>query len=55
MKFTLDWLRTHLDTDAPLDRIAETLTALGLEGTGRWLLQATAQAGEVRVNTGELQ
>jgi len=31
MKFTLDWLRTHLDTDAPLDRIAETLTALGLE------------------------
>lgn len=31
------------------------LTALGLEGTGRWLLQASAQAGEVRVNTGELQ
>ena len=31
MKFTLDWLRTHLDTDAPLDRITETLSAIGLE------------------------
>lgn len=31
MKFTLSWLKAHLDTDAPLDRIAEALTALGLE------------------------
>ncbi len=31
MKVTLDWLRTHLDTDAPLDRIIETLSAIGLE------------------------
>ncbi|MCS6855231.1 MAG: phenylalanine--tRNA ligase subunit beta, partial [Elioraea sp.] len=31
MKFTLSWLRTHLDTDASLDRIAETLSAIGLE------------------------
>ena len=31
MKFTLAWLRTHLDTDAPLDRITDTLTRIGLE------------------------
>ncbi|MEI6986553.1 MAG: phenylalanine--tRNA ligase subunit beta [Rhodospirillaceae bacterium] len=31
MKFTLSWLKDHLDTDAPLDRITDTLTALGLE------------------------
>lgn len=31
MKFTLSWLKDHLDTDAPLDQIIETLTALGLE------------------------
>ncbi len=31
MKFTLSWLRTHLDTDAPLDRITDTLSAIGLE------------------------
>jgi phenylalanyl-tRNA synthetase beta chain len=31
MKFTLSWLKTHLDTDAPLARIAETLTSIGLE------------------------
>ncbi len=31
MKFTLSWLKTHLDTDAPLERIAETLTRIGLE------------------------
>ena len=31
MKFTLSWLRQHLDTAAPLDRIAETLTMIGLE------------------------
>jgi len=31
MKFTLSWLKDHLDTDAPLDRIVETLTMIGLE------------------------
>lgn len=31
MKFTLSWLKDHLDTDADLDRIAEALTDLGLE------------------------
>ncbi|WP_170426943.1 phenylalanine--tRNA ligase subunit beta [Ruegeria arenilitoris] len=31
MKFTLSWLKDHLDTDASVDEIAETLTDLGLE------------------------
>ncbi|RVV97498.1 phenylalanine--tRNA ligase subunit beta [Mesobaculum littorinae] len=31
MKFTLSWLKEHLDTDASVDEIAETLTDLGLE------------------------
>jgi phenylalanyl-tRNA synthetase beta chain len=31
MKFTLSWLRDHLDTDAPLSRITDTLTMIGLE------------------------
>jgi len=31
MKFTLSWLRDHLDTDAPLETISHTLTMLGLE------------------------
>jgi len=31
MKFTLSWLKDHLDTDAPLATIAETLTKIGLE------------------------
>ena len=31
MKFTLSWLKRHLDTDASLDQISETLTAIGLE------------------------
>ena len=34
MKFTLGWLREHLDTDAPLERITDTLTAIGLELEG---------------------
>ena len=34
MKFTLSWLRTHLDTDAPLDAITGRLTAIGLELEG---------------------
>ncbi len=31
MKFTLSWLKDHLDTDATLDQITEALTDLGLE------------------------
>ncbi len=31
MKFTLSWLKDHLDTDASLDQIATALTDLGLE------------------------
>ena len=31
MKFTLSWLKDHLDTEAALDTIAETLTRIGLE------------------------
>ena len=34
MKFTLSWLRTHLDTDAPVAVIGETLTRIGLELEG---------------------
>lgn len=34
MKFTIDWLRQHLDTDASLDTIVETLTRIGLEVEG---------------------
>jgi phenylalanyl-tRNA synthetase beta chain len=34
MKFTLNWLRDHLETDATLDRIAETLSSIGLEVDG---------------------
>ena len=31
MKFTLSWLKDHLDTQASVDEIAEKLTAIGLE------------------------
>ena len=31
MKFTLSWLKDHLDTDASLDEIVEKLTMIGLE------------------------
>ncbi|CAG0970827.1 MAG: phenylalanine--tRNA ligase subunit beta [Rhizobiaceae bacterium] len=31
MKFTLSWLKDHLDTDASLGEIVERLTAIGLE------------------------
>ncbi|MEL6799654.1 MAG: phenylalanine--tRNA ligase subunit beta [Pseudomonadota bacterium] len=34
MKFTLSWLKTHLDTTASVGEIAETLTDLGLEVEG---------------------
>ncbi|MCI5060305.1 MAG: phenylalanine--tRNA ligase subunit beta [Alphaproteobacteria bacterium] len=34
MKFTLGWLKEHLDTDASLEEITDKLTALGLELEG---------------------
>ena len=34
MKFTLSWLKEHLDTDASLDEIRDRLTMLGLEVEG---------------------
>ncbi|MTH77636.1 phenylalanine--tRNA ligase subunit beta [Paracoccus aestuariivivens] len=34
MKFTLSWLKEHLDTTASIDQIAEALTDLGLEVEG---------------------
>src|SRR5215210_6099435 len=34
MKFTLSWLKDHLDTTAPLDEIVDTLTRIGLEVEG---------------------
>ena len=34
MKFTLSWLKEHLDTEASLGTIVETLTKIGLEVEG---------------------
>ncbi|MDF1854612.1 phenylalanine--tRNA ligase subunit beta [Pseudooceanicola sp.] len=34
MKFTLSWLKDHLETEASLDEILETLTDIGLEVEG---------------------
>ncbi|GGK41684.1 phenylalanine--tRNA ligase subunit beta [Salinarimonas ramus] len=34
MKFTLSWLKEHLETSASLDEIVETLTRIGLEVEG---------------------
>src|SRR5213082_147816 len=31
MKFTLSWLKDHLETDEPVERIADKLTMIGLE------------------------
>ena len=37
MKFTLSWLKDHLDTKASLDELTTTLSAIGLEVTNRKL------------------
>ncbi|HYW16064.1 MAG TPA: phenylalanine--tRNA ligase subunit beta [Allosphingosinicella sp.] len=34
MKFTLSWLKDHLETDASLEQVVDTLTAIGLEVEG---------------------
>src|SRR5471032_3113619 len=31
MKFTLSWLKDHLDTDEPVEKLADKLTMIGLE------------------------
>src|SRR5438045_7828315 len=31
MKFTLSWLKEHLDTDESLEKLADKLTMIGLE------------------------
>ena len=31
MKFTLSWLKEHLDTAEPLEKLADKLTMIGLE------------------------
>ena len=31
MKFTLSWLKDHLETEATLEEVVETLTMIGLE------------------------
>lgn len=47
MKFTLGWLKEHLDTEADLDTILETLTAVGLEVEG--VENPGAQIGDFRI------
>ncbi|WP_242184566.1 phenylalanine--tRNA ligase subunit beta [Sphingomonas sp. CARO-RG-8B-R24-01] len=47
MKVTLDWLKQHIDTDASLDTIVETLTRIGLEVEGVENLGATLAAFRV--------
>ena len=47
MKFTLSWLKDHLDTEATVDALAEALTDLGLEVEG--VEDPTAQLGAFRI------
>src|SRR5467141_652611 len=41
MKFTLAWLKEHLETDEPLDKIVDKLTMIGLE------VESVADKGKV--------
>src|SRR5258707_8325777 len=41
MKFTLSWLKEHLDTDEPVERLADKLTMIGLEV---WSIEDKAKA-----------
>ncbi len=47
MKFTLAWLKDHLDTEATVDALAEALTDLGLEVEG--IEDPAAQLGAFRI------
>jgi phenylalanyl-tRNA synthetase beta chain len=47
MKFTLSWLKDHLETEATVDALSEALTDLGLEVEG--IEDPTAQLGAFRI------
>jgi phenylalanyl-tRNA synthetase beta chain len=47
MKFTLSWLREHLETDASLDAITTTLSAIGIEVEG--LHNPAAELADFRI------
>jgi phenylalanyl-tRNA synthetase beta chain len=47
MKFTLSWLKDHLETEATVDALAEALTDLGLEVEG--IEDPTAALGAFRI------
>ena len=47
MKFTLSWLKEHLDTDASVEAIAEKLNAIGLEVEG--IENAAEKLGAFRI------
>ena len=47
MKFTLSWLKDHLETDASLSEITEALTDLGLEVEG--VTDPAARLGAFRI------
>ena len=49
MKFTLSWLKQHLDTDEPLEKLADKLTMIGLEVD----IQCRKTKDEVRFGEGE--
>ena len=49
MKFTLPWLKEHLDTDASLAEIVGKLTMIGLEVD----IQCKRDKGEIRFGEGE--
>ena len=53
MKFTLSWLKDHLETDASLDTIVEALTNVGLEVedvTDPAAVQEAIAAGDAEVD-----
>ena len=54
MKFTLSWLKEHLDTTASVEEIAETLTKIGLE-VEEVLNPASNLAGFVTAKVEDLQ
>jgi hypothetical protein len=50
MKFTLSWLREHLTTDEPLDRLADKLTMIGLEVENIEIACASASSTPARAS-----
>ena len=49
MKFTLSWLKEHLDTDESVETLADKLTMIGLEVD----IQCRRDKGEIRFGEGE--